>query len=83
MSRSVASASPCSHAAAALRAVTRLLSGGSLPDALVHVARELMGGDGVAVMDDGRIVHRGRMADLAADAALQTRLLGLSLEAHR
>ncbi|MDE2566690.1 MAG: ABC transporter ATP-binding protein [Burkholderiales bacterium] len=36
-------------------------------------------GDGVAVMDDGRVVHRGRMADLAADEALQQRLLGLSL----
>jgi branched-chain amino acid transport system ATP-binding protein len=39
-------------------------------------------GDGVVVMDDGRIVHRGAMRDLAADAALQQRLLGLSLEAH-
>jgi branched-chain amino acid transport system ATP-binding protein len=34
-------------------------------------------------MDSGRIVHAGRMADLAADADLQTRLLGLSLEAHQ
>ena len=40
-------------------------------------------GDQVAVMDDGRIVHRGRMADLAQDAQLQTRLLGLSLAAHQ
>jgi branched-chain amino acid transport system ATP-binding protein len=39
-------------------------------------------GDGVAVMDDGRVVHRGRMADLAADEPLQRRLLGLSLGAH-
>jgi branched-chain amino acid transport system ATP-binding protein len=39
-------------------------------------------GDSVAVMDDGRIVHTGRMADLAADPGLQQRLLGLSLEAH-
>ena len=39
-------------------------------------------GDRAAVMDDGRIVHRGAMAELAGDAALQTRLLGLSLEAH-
>ena len=39
-------------------------------------------GDTVAVMDDGRIVHRGSMADLAADEALQQRLLGLSLGAH-
>ncbi len=36
-------------------------------------------GDGVAVIDDGRVVHRGRMAALADDAALQHRLLGLSL----
>jgi branched-chain amino acid transport system ATP-binding protein len=40
-------------------------------------------GDGVAVMDDGRIVHRGRMAELVADRALQERLMGLSLEAHQ
>jgi branched-chain amino acid transport system ATP-binding protein len=46
-----------------------------------NVARQL--GDTVAVMDDGRIVHRGSMAELASDAALQTRLLGLSLAAHQ
>ena len=46
-----------------------------------HAARSL--GDSVAVMDGGRIVHTGRMADLAADEALQNRLLGLSLEAHQ
>jgi branched-chain amino acid transport system ATP-binding protein len=45
-----------------------------------NVARAL--GDSVAVMDDGRIVHRGRMDELAADEALQSRLLGLSLAAH-
>ncbi|MGB6054460.1 MAG: ABC transporter ATP-binding protein [Burkholderiaceae bacterium] len=39
-------------------------------------------GDTVAVMDDGRIVHRGQMAELAEDEQLQTRLLGLSLAAH-
>ncbi|RTL73311.1 MAG: ABC transporter ATP-binding protein [Hyphomicrobiales bacterium] len=39
-------------------------------------------GDTVAVMDDGRIVHRDQMARLAADKATQERLLGLSLEAH-
>lgn len=38
-------------------------------------------GDRVAVMDDGRIVHTGSMQALVADTALQTRLLGLSLEA--
>jgi branched-chain amino acid transport system ATP-binding protein len=36
-------------------------------------------GDTVAVMDNGRIVHRGTMAELADDAPLQARLLGLSL----
>ena len=46
-----------------------------------HVAREI--GDAVLVMDNGRIVHRGAMADLAADVPLQERLLGLSLEAHQ
>jgi branched-chain amino acid transport system ATP-binding protein len=40
-------------------------------------------GDTVAVMDDGKIVHRGTMAQLAEDDALQTRLLGLSLTAHQ
>jgi branched-chain amino acid transport system ATP-binding protein len=39
-------------------------------------------GDTVAVMDDGRIVHAGAMAAFAADAALQSRLLGLAMEAH-
>ena len=45
------------------------------------VARAL--GDAVAVMDDGRVAHAGRMADLADDEALQQRLLGLSLAAHQ
>ena len=42
-----------------------------------NFARQL--GDTVAVMDDGRIIHRGPMAELADDEALQSRLLGLSL----
>jgi len=46
-----------------------------------NFARSL--GDGVAVMDDGVTVHSGAMADLAADEALQTRLLGLSLDSHQ
>jgi len=46
-----------------------------------HAARSL--GDGVAVMDSGRIVHAGRMADLATDEALQNRLLGLSMDVHQ
>ncbi|MDT9000624.1 ABC transporter ATP-binding protein [Paucibacter sp. APW11] len=45
------------------------------------VARAL--GDGVAVMDDGRVVHSGAMRELAEDEALQQRLLGLSLGAHQ
>ena len=40
-------------------------------------------GDSVAVMDDGRIVHSGRMAELAADRDLQQSLLGLSPDAHQ
>ena len=46
-----------------------------------HFARAL--GDAVVVMDSGRIVHRGRMAELAADEALQQRLLGLALDTHQ
>ncbi|AUL45562.1 ABC transporter ATP-binding protein [Bordetella trematum] len=44
-------------------------------------ARQL--GDHVAVMDDGRVIHRGPMAALAEDDALQQRLLGLSLGSHQ
>ncbi len=40
-------------------------------------------GDNVAVMDDGRIVHRGAMAELAEDTGLQQKLLGLSMDAHQ
>ncbi len=40
-------------------------------------------GDGVAVMDNGRIVHAGAMAQLAEDETLQHKLLGLSLGAHQ
>jgi branched-chain amino acid transport system ATP-binding protein len=46
-----------------------------------RVAREL--GDVVRVMDNGRIVHAGDMAELSADSALQGRLLGLSLDSHQ
>lgn len=45
-----------------------------------NMAKQL--GDQVAVMDNGRIVHRGAMAELAQDPALQSQLLGLSLAAH-
>ena len=44
-----------------------------------HFAKAL--GQTVAVIDDGRIVHRGTMAELADDAALQSRFLSLSVEA--
>jgi branched-chain amino acid transport system ATP-binding protein len=46
-----------------------------------HAASAL--GDGVLVVDDGRVVHSGGMAELIADATLQQRLLGLSLDAHQ
>jgi branched-chain amino acid transport system ATP-binding protein len=46
-----------------------------------HAASAL--GDRVAVMDDGRIVHRGAMGDLVGDAGLQQKLLGLSLDTHQ
>ncbi len=45
-----------------------------------HFAKAL--GQTVAVIDDGRIVHRGSMTELVEDAGLQSRFLSLSLEAH-
>ncbi|MGE4328108.1 MAG: ABC transporter ATP-binding protein [Pseudodonghicola sp.] len=44
------------------------------------VARAL--GDTANVMDDGRVIWSGAMAELAGDATLQERLMGLSLDAH-
>jgi branched-chain amino acid transport system ATP-binding protein len=46
-----------------------------------RVARAV--GEHVCVMDNGRIVHAGAMADFAADEGLQQRLLGLSLDTHQ
>lgn len=43
----------------------------------IHFAKQL--GDSVAVLDNGRVVHAGRMQALAEDAALQQSLLGLAL----
>ena len=43
----------------------------------MHFAQQL--GDSVAVMDNGRVVHAGRMQALSEDAALQQSLLGLAL----
>ncbi len=41
-----------------------------------HFARSL--GRDMAVIEDGRVVHKGAMAEFAADADLQNRLLGLA-----
>ena len=46
-----------------------------------RVAQEV--GDTVSVMDNGRVIHTGTMAELAADAGMQHRLLGLSLDTHQ
>ena len=46
-----------------------------------RVARDV--GDHVRVMDSGRIIHQGVMAELAADSQLQSRLLGLTLDSHQ
>ena len=66
---------------AALRELKRTATTILLVEQNFAVAQAL--GDRVAVMDDGRVVHRGTMAELAADEALQHRLLGLSLAAHQ
>jgi branched-chain amino acid transport system ATP-binding protein len=66
---------------AALRELKRTATTVLLVEQNFQMAQAL--GDHVAVMDDGRVVHRGPMAELAADQALQQRLLGLSLAAHQ
>jgi branched-chain amino acid transport system ATP-binding protein len=66
---------------AALRELKRTATTVLLVEQNFQMAKAL--GDRVAVMDDGRVVHRGRMAELADDEALQHRLLGLSLAAHQ
>jgi branched-chain amino acid transport system ATP-binding protein len=66
---------------AALRELKRTATTVLLVEQNFQVAKAL--GDRVAVMDDGRVVHRGAMAELADDEALQHRLLGLSLAAHQ
>jgi len=45
------------------------------------VAKSL--GDTVAVMDNGRVIHAGLMAELADDTDMQQRLLGFSLDQHQ
>jgi len=66
---------------AALRELKRTQTTVLLVEQNFNMARAL--GDTVAVMDDGRVVHRGAMAELADDEGLQQRLLGLSLGAHQ
>jgi branched-chain amino acid transport system ATP-binding protein len=66
---------------AALRELKRTRTTVLLVEQNFNMARAL--GDTVAVMDDGRVVHRGAMAALAEDEGLQQRLLGLSLGAHQ
>jgi branched-chain amino acid transport system ATP-binding protein len=66
---------------AALRELKAQASTILLVEQNFQMARAL--GDSVAVMDDGRVVHRGRMAELADDEGLQQRLLGLSLGVHQ
>ena len=66
--------------ASALRALKAEQTTILLVEQNFHFARAL--GDDVAVMDDGHIVHTGRMDALAADASLQERLLGLGTAAH-
>jgi branched-chain amino acid transport system ATP-binding protein len=65
---------------AALRELKRTAVTVLLVEQNFEMARAL--GDRVAVMDDGRVVHRGAMAELAGDEAMQQRLLGLSLAVH-
>jgi len=66
---------------AALRELKRTQTTVLLVEQNFGMARAL--GDQVAVMDNGRVVHHGAMAELAGDEELQHRLLGLSLGAHQ
>ena len=66
---------------AALRELKRTQTTVLLVEQNFAMARAL--GDQVAVMDNGQVVHRGAMAELADDEVLQQRLLGLSLGAHQ
>ena len=66
---------------AALRELKRTRTAVLLVEQNFAVAEAL--GDHAAVMDSGRIVHRGPMAELSGDEGLQQRLLGLSLAVHQ
>ena len=65
---------------AALRELKRPGASILLVEQNFSVAKAL--GDTAAVMDDGRVVWTGEMAEFAASAELQERLMGLSMEAH-
>jgi branched-chain amino acid transport system ATP-binding protein len=65
---------------AALRELKRTKTTVLLVEQNFAVAKAL--GDRVAVMDDGRVVHVGAMAELARDIDLQQKFLGLSLGVH-
>ena len=64
---------------AALRALKEQGATVLLVEQNLAVAQAL--GDTVAVMDAGRVIHHGPMAQLAADADMQQRLLGLHIGA--
>ena len=66
---------------AALRELKRTQTTVLLVEQNFSMAKAL--GDHVAVMDDGRVVHAGAMAELAEDESLQHQFLGLSLGAHQ
>jgi len=66
---------------AALRELKRTQTTVLLVEQNFAMAKAL--GDQVAVMDNGQVVHRGAMAELAENEELQQRLLGLSLGAHQ
>jgi len=66
---------------AALRELKRTQTTVLLVEQNFAMAKAL--GDRVAVMDDGRVVHAGAMAELAEDESLQHQFLGLSLGAHQ
>ena len=67
------------HFIAALLALKKEQTTLLLVEQNFRVAQQM--GDDVAVMDQGRIVHRGPMQALVGDEELQQRLLGLSLGA--
>ena len=66
--------------AGALRELKRQGASILLVEQNFSVAKAL--GDTVAVMENGAIIWTGEMTRLATDAALQERLMGLSMESH-